>query len=387
MKLRTRNIRPPPIVQLMRAAQPLVGSPSFVNMGQGAPGHIPPRNVLDALADQIHSPFLHGYTADQGLLELREELALYLRRAHEVHADPEDEIVITAGGNQALAGALMTIVEPGDNVIVLDPYYFNSYMAIQLTGATPRAVPVETDFQPSVESVSEAVDEHTRAIVMVSPNNPTGAVYSEDVVNGLVDLCLERGVFLISDETYARFVYDDMIHHSPRRRRDAEENVILLGSFSKDFGIPGWRVGYVVASSSFVQEYMKVQDTVTICAPTAGQVLALEMLRRGEDHVLTEVARIGRLRRIAYSRASEIDALETVRTSGTFYLFPRVRGCADSQKLVLDILEKTSVLVLPGSVFGEAGEGHLRISIAHLTSEAINEAFDRLGRFFSVYGP
>ncbi len=253
MRYRTKDIMPPPIVELMNAARPLADSPSFINMGQGTAGHIPPREVLGALADQVHNPSIHTYTADQGMLELREELALYLRRVHGVDADPVDEIVITAGGNQAFAGSLMTAVGPGDNVIVLDPYYFNTYMAIQLCGATPRPVPVGPDFQPSVERIREATDERTRAIVLISPNNPTGAVYSQKTVDEIVDLCLENEIFLFSDETYARFVYDDAKHYSPRCRRDAEHLVVLLGSFSKDLGLSGWRVGYLVGDAAFVK--------------------------------------------------------------------------------------------------------------------------------------
>ena len=144
----------------------------------------------------------------------------------------------------------------------------------------------------------------------------------------------------------------------------------------------GWRVGYTVGPTEFIREFLKVQDTVTICAPTAGQILALEVLKNGLDTVENELRRLSLLRELAYLRIREINAFEENYTKGTFYLFPRVKGCTDSRKLVMDILQSTGTLVLPGSIFGNTGEGHVRISIGPLTPEAVDEAFDRLSKFF-----
>jgi aminotransferase len=179
-------------------------------------------------------------------------------------------------------------------------------------------------------------------------------------------------------------VFDGRTHYSPRLRRDAVDNLITIGSCSKDFGMSGWRVGYVVGPSQFIEQYIKVQDTVTICAPTAGQLLALEVLKNGLDVVDQEIERLNLLRDLAYLRIREIDQLEVVHTPGTFYMFPKVTGCTNSSSLVLDILQSTRTLVLPGSIFGAAGEGHIRISIGPLTPEAVDEAFDRLNRFFEA---
>ncbi len=385
MKFRTHDVMPPPIVELMKAAEGYFNSPEFLNLGQGLTGYIPPKESLRVLSEQIWNPSLHRYTPDQGLLELREELALYMRRVHGIDANPQDEIVITAGANQAFAGAIMTILEVGENVIVPDPYYFNSVMAIQLAGGRPKPVPVDVNFQIDVDAIARAVDDRTKAILLVSPNNPTGAVYKKRLVDSVVDLCLEHDIMLISDETYARIIFDGGNHYSPRSRRDADENVITLGSFSKDLGMAGWRVGFIVASSSVIKEYMKIQDTLAICAPTAGQMLALEVLRNGTDYVDFEMERLAHLRDLAYVRLRDIDRLEVTRTAGTFYLFPRVSGCTDSQSLVLDILRETSTLLLPGRIFGVAGEGHIRISIGPLTPEAVDEAFDRLETYFEEH--
>jgi aspartate/methionine/tyrosine aminotransferase len=144
----------------------------------------------------------------------------------------------------------------------------------------------------------------------------------------------------------------------------------------------GWRVGFIVGPSDFTAEFLKVQDTVSICAPTAGQLLALDILKNGQDTIEQELERLNLLRDLAYLRIREIDQLELNRTSGTFYLFPRVKGCTDSRALVMDILQTTGTLVLPGVVFGESGEGHIRISIGPLTPEAVDESFDRLAKYF-----
>jgi aminotransferase len=374
---------PPPIVKLAEAARRYTSSPDFLNLGQGLPGHIPPEEALVALRDRLSHPATHVYSTDEGILELREELAIYLRRTTGIDADPQTEIVMTAGANNAFAGAVMTLVHPGQKVIMSSPYYFNSVMAVKMLGGEVIEVPVMDGFQPDVNAIESAIDTDTCAVFLISPNNPTGAVYEKRSVDRIVDLCLENDIALISDETYASMVFEDATHYSPRSRRDALDNVITLGSFSKDFGMSGWRLGFVVGPKEFTSEFLKVQDTVTICAPTAAQLLALEVLKSGLDFIEDELRRLGLLRDLAYLRASEIDALQFERTRGTFYMFPKIRGCEDSKRLVMDILKTTHMLVLPGSVFGNAGEGHLRLSIGPLTPEAVDEAFDRLARFFN----
>jgi aspartate/methionine/tyrosine aminotransferase len=385
MKYRTDDIMPPPIVKLAEAAKRFIKSPGFLNLGQGLPGHIPPDEAITVLKDRLSHPAAHVYTPDEGLLELREELSLYLRQKSGIDANPQDEIIITAGANNAFLGAILTIVGPNQNIVMPTPYYFNSVMAVNLLGADVKEAPVNSSFQPRVEDIEAAIDKNTRAIFIITPNNPTGAVYEKRTIDGIVDLCIQHDIMLISDETYSRMVFDDATHYSPRSRRDAENHVVSLGSFSKDFGMSGWRVGFTIGPAEFIREFLKVQDSVTICAPTAGQMLALEVLKKGLDTVEQEIQRLSRLRDLAYLRMREIDALEEIYTKGTFYLFPRVKGCTDSRKLVTDILQSTGTLILPGSIFGDAGEGHVRISIGPLTPEAVDEAFDRLSKFFNDY--
>ncbi|MFW9844731.1 MAG: pyridoxal phosphate-dependent aminotransferase [Candidatus Thorarchaeota archaeon] len=382
MKFRTEDIIPPPIVKLAEAAKRFISSPDFLDLGQGLPGHIPPEDAIGALKERLQHPSTHLYTPDQGLLELREELSLYLRQHTGVDVNPQNELVITAGANNAFAGAILTLIKPNENVIMPSPYYFNSVMAIRLAGADVVEVPTGPGFQPNSADIEKAIDDKTRAIFLVSPNNPTGAVYSKDTIDSIVDLCIQHDIVLISDETYSRMVFDGVSHYSPRLRRDAGNHVITLGSFSKDFGMSGWRVGFIIGPKDFTNEFLKVQDTVSICAPTAGQLLALDVLKNGLDAIEQEIERLNLLRDLAYLRIREIDQLEMNRTSGTFYMFPKVKGCTDSRTLVMDILQSTGTLVLPGVIFGEPGEGHIRISIGPLTPEAVDEAFDRLGHYF-----
>jgi aspartate/methionine/tyrosine aminotransferase len=384
MKFRTEDIMNPPIVKIAEAARKYVASPDFLDLAQGIPGHIPPRVALDALGKRLLHPTAHRYTPDQGMIELREELALYLRRYARIDADPIDEIVITAGGNSAFAGTLLTILELGQNVIIPSPYYFNAVMAVKLSGGNVCISHVDENFQPDPEDIKSKIDANTKAVLLVTPNNPTGAVYKPKIVDQILNICLEKDLVLISDETYLRQVYEGAKHYSPRSRRDAIINVITIGSFSKDFGMSGWRVGYLVGPQNFVKEYLKVQDTITICAPTAGQMLALEILKNSAEEVDREMERLRNLRELAYLRMSQIDSLDVTRTKGTYYLFPRVESSMDSRALVLDILQTTKTLLLPGSIFGTAGEEHLRFSIGPLTPEAVEESFDRLERYFQA---
>ncbi|MDF1539183.1 MAG: pyridoxal phosphate-dependent aminotransferase [Candidatus Thorarchaeota archaeon] len=385
MRYRTHSIRPPPIMKLAESAKRFIGSANFLDLGQGLPGHIPPKEVLNALSERISHPTTHRYTHDQGQLELREELALYLRQTSQIDVDPQRELTITAGGNQAFAGTVLTIIEQDDEVIMPSPYYFNSVMAVQLAGGIVKQVPVNSRYQPDPEAIEAAITPQTKCVLLVSPNNPTGAVYDQSVVDKIVDICLQNDLFLISDEAYARLVFNDSKHYSPRRRRDAHDNIITLGSFSKDFGISGWRVGYTIGSTEFMDEFLKVQDTISICAPTAGQLIVLEALKSDQTWVEEELRRLSLLREFAYLRIREIDAFDTFETKGTFYLFPRVKECTSTRDIVLAILQSTETLVLPGGIFGEAGEDHLRISIGPLTPDAVDEAFNRLSDFFAHY--
>lgn len=372
-------------MKLADLAKRFIGSSNFLDLGQGLPGHVPPKEVLSELNERISHPLTHRYTHDQGHLELREELALYLRQTSKIDVDPQKELTITAGGNQAFAGTVLTLIEPGDEVIIPSPYYFNSVMAVQLAGGVVKDVPVNSHYQPDPNDIASAITPKTKCVLLVSPNNPTGAVYEQRVVDEIVDICLQNDIVLISDEAYARLVFDDAKHYSPRRRRDAHENIITLGSFSKDFGVSGWRVGYTIGSAEFMDEFLKVQDTISICAPTAGQLLVLEVLKSDQTYVEEELHRLSLLREFAYLRIREIDALDTYETKGTFYLFPRVKECTSTRDLVLAILQSTETLVLPGGIFGEAGEDHLRISIGPLTPDAVDEAFNRLSDFFANY--
>jgi aminotransferase len=382
MKFQTDDIVLPPIEKLTKAAKRFIASPDFLDLGQGLPGHIPPARSLASLRERLSHPSTHIYTPIQGLLELREELSLYLRRHSGIDADPQDEMVITAGANNAFAGAVQTLIAPKDNVIVPTPHYFNSTMAIEISGGKVKEVPVDSAFQVNPEDIEKAIDNRTRAIFIVTPNNPTGAVYEKSTIDKIVDICLANDLFLVSDEVYSRMVFDGSKHYSPRRRKDAVDRVITIGSFSKDFGMSGWRVGYIVGPSLFIEQFLKIQDTVSICAPTAGQLLALDIMKNGLDDIDESFERLDHLRNLAYVRIQEIEQLESVRTKGTFYLFPKVKGCTDSNALVLDILQSTGTLVLPGRIFGSAGEGHIRLSIGPLTPEAVDEAFDRLERYF-----
>ncbi len=382
MKMRTGRIMPPPISKLNEAARQFIGSARFINLGQGMPGHIPPQTSLDSLADMLSHPTIHRYTSDPGLIELREELSLFLRRMFNIIADPLTEVIITAGGNNAFSGVALTLLGPGDNIVMPSPFYFNFAMAAQLCGAEVRTTPVDERFQPVPERIIDAIDENTRAVLLVTPNNPTGAVYERSIIDTIVDTCIDHDIALISDETYAQMVFDHKQHYSPRSRKDARDNVITIGSFSKNFGMSGWRIGYVIGPEDFMDELLKIQDSFVICAPTASQILALDILKNSMDHVQLEIERISHLRELAYVRIKEIDALETFRTAGTFYIFPRVKDCEDSNTLVLDLLISTEILVLPGRIFGEQGEGHIRISFGPLTPDAVDEAFDRLKRFF-----
>ncbi len=381
---RILTVMDPPLPMLSAKLQQLEDGISF---GQGTPFFLPPNEALQEFQHALsEDPSLHRYSLDEGLPEVRKMVAHLLR---EKNIDASwHEVLMTSGANEACYISILTCCDPGEGAIILTPYYFNHYMDLQLAGLNPILVKTTQDWQLNIDAIEESiVARSVKLIILNSPNNPTGAVYSEKTLRRIVDLCFEHDLYLISDETYDHFLYEDAKHFSPAQvSTDAKERVITIGSFSKALGMPGWRLGFLHASESFVNQALKAHDSIAICSPRPAQVLFKFAYPYFEEFIRSQVKKLAESRSALLQRLSQLnDVFEVVPTKGAFYMFPKIvaeRWKGKDVAFVNYLLERVHVLMIPGSYFGDPEATHVRVSFGNVPVKVIHEAFDRLEAIF-----
>jgi aspartate/methionine/tyrosine aminotransferase len=290
-------------------------------------------------------------------------------------------ILVTAGSNMGFYYAVLAIAEPGDEFILPSPYYFNHDMAVAMAGC--RAVPVMTDGRYHLQTarIEAAITDRTRAIVTVSPNNPTGAVYSRDELQSINGICRAQGLYHISDEPYEAFTWEGARHFSPGCLPDAENHTISLFSFSKGFGLAGWRVGYMVLPEHLLEPINKLQDTVLICPPTVSQYAALGALEADPAYCREHIETIGDVRQVVLGQLAGLAGrIDPPRSEGAFYVLLRVHAEDNDMALVERLIREFGVAVIPGSAFGATDGCYLRIAYGALQKETVTEGIGRLVR-------
>jgi aspartate/methionine/tyrosine aminotransferase len=284
---------------------------------------------------------------------------------------------VTAGANQAFLNAVLAICDPGDEVILLSPCYFNHEMAVALASAVPVIVPTDDRHQPDLPAIEAAITGRTRAIVTVSPNNPTGAVYPEETLAAIHRLCAERGLWHVSDEAYEYFTYGGARHVSPGSF--GGDHAISLFSLSKAYGMASWRVGFLVAPERLHDDLMKIQDTVVVSGPAISQFVGLRAMEEGRGYCRARIPSLAHVREEALSRLGSIpDLLAVPPGEGAFYLFAEVRTGMPAIRLAERLIREHRVAVIPGETFGVKEGCHLRIAYGSLDEETVLEGIDRL---------
>jgi aspartate/methionine/tyrosine aminotransferase len=366
-----------------RAAALIRQGKTVINLGQALPHFGPPESAIRAARDGLAHGDVHVYSEDAGRGSLREALCTRLFESHRIDATP-DEVIITAGGNQAFALASMTLLDPGDDVLLPAPYFVNHEMMLRGVGAVPKPVSLsERDrFAVRWSELAPHVTPRTRAVVLCNPSNPTGAIIRESDLGEMVYELAARGIVAIVDETYMHFVYEEQRHASAAAVPDWRDAVVLVNTFSKSFGMTGWRIGYMIAPRDVCAEAIKIQDAMVICAPTIAQVAVEAAIRHEWTYPLSFHQEFAARRSILIRELSSIAHLHWTPTDGAFFAFVRVDGCTDSDRLANELLEQTQVVTIPGRTFGEEGEGYLRISYGAVDGRDLREGMSRLRRFF-----
>ncbi len=384
---RVRSVAMPPIDALNTQMNRMNSAGrDVISLGQSVPFFGPPPQMLDAVRDALDSfgPRLHTYGPDAGIPELRNSLARKLRDFNGLTFDPDTQILVTPGSNQAFMVAMTTILEPGDEVAIASPYYFNHHMAIELCGGRVKQMPLseEDGFQMRMEDVERALSDRTRAMVIISPNNPTGAVYRPEEIATIARELTKRGIYVISDDAYEVFCYDGERHASVAGLADSADNIITLGSLSKTFGMTGWRIGYMAASAELCRQALKVQDAMAICAPIISQVAAAAALERMPEYPLGMIAELDERRTLLEKTLDEIPSLHWNKTYGALFAMVRADVETQNRELAWELLERAQVLMVPGSAFGAQWEGFLRVSYGCSPRDRYEEALSRLVECF-----
>jgi aspartate/methionine/tyrosine aminotransferase len=378
----------PPFDVLNQKAAALRGSGrDVISLGQAVPGFGPPPAAIEAARRAFDDPRTHRYSADAGIVTLREALCEKLAAHRGIDAQADD-VIVTAGGNQAFMLAAMTLIDPGDEVVLMSPYFVNHEMAIRAIGAVPVEAPLnEVDgFSPRWQSIEPHITTRTRAAVLCSPSNPTGAIVATTELTRIVRELSSRGIILFSDETYFHFFHQDGRAADPPSAAAIDgwrDNVVLIGTFSKSFGMTGWRVGYMLADRAVGEQALKIQDAMIICAPVISQIAIEAALRDDWNYAHRFQDQLMERRAALQERIARNRALHWTPTPGGFFAFVKVAGCRDSLALASDILDRAHVVTIPGVAFGRAGEGFLRLSYGAATVAEIGEACDRLMTYFA----
>ncbi|MFE1245125.1 aminotransferase [Fictibacillus sp. NPDC058756] len=356
---------------------------NVISLGVGEPDFVTPWNVIEASYHSLEQGYT-AYTANAGLIELRKEISRYMKRRFGVTYSAEEEMVVTVGASQAIDLALRAVVNPGEEVIVVEPSFVSYAPTVTLAGGVP--VPVNTynrdEFKLQPEQIEAAVTEKTKVIMLCSPNNPTGTVLSKGDLERIAEVVEKHDLLVISDEIYAELTYDEPYTSFPAVR-NMRDRTILISGFSKAFAMTGWRLGFACGPKDILQAMLKIHQYTMMCAPTMAQHAALEALVNGQKDVV-KMKESYRQRRSLVVHALEEMGLSCHVPGGAFYVFPSIEKTGlSSEEFAEQLLMKEQVAVVPGSVFGESGEGHVRCSYA-TSVQKLEEAMRRIDRFLKT---
>jgi len=365
---------------------PIVGEmvrahPGTISLGQGVVHYGPPQQAIDQIARFLADPENHKYRLVDGIPELLAALEAKLLEENRIPLENGSRVVVTAGGNMAFMNAVLAVTEPGDEVIIPVPYYFNHEMAAVRAGCRAVTVPTDDSYQLRLDAIEAAITPRTRAVLTVSPNNPSGAVYPEADLRAVNLLCRKRGLYHIHDEAYEYFTYDGAVHFSPGATEGSAEHTVSLFSLSKAYGFASWRIGYMVIPEHLLVPVKKIQDTILICPPVVSQYAAVGALQAGAAYCKSFLSSMAEVRRLLLDELAAVRHICAVPpANGAFYLLLRVHTRMAPMVLVERLIKEHGVAVMPGNAFGMESGCYLRVAYGALKKDTAAEAVGRLVR-------
>lgn len=376
---RVQTIKPSGIRKFFNLASEMS---DVISLGVGEPDFDTPWHVRDEAIYSIQEGRTF-YTANAGLLELRQAIANNIRRLQGVVYQPESEVLITIGGSEAIDLVFRACLEPGDEVIYTEPCYVSYLPCIQLMDGVPVPISLkeENQFRLTRDELAAAITDKTKILVLSFPNNPTGAVMTKEDLEGIADLIIEHDLLVITDEIYDRLTYNDQEDHvSIISLPGMQERTIYINGFSKAYAMTGWRLGYCAGPAEILQQMTKIHQFTIMAAPTMSQYAGLEAIRHAEGEVLEMRESYNQRRRYLLSELDRL-GIPCFEPLGAFYIFPNISQFGlTSEDFAMQLLEDQRVAVVPGSAFGDSGEGFIRISYAYSIAE-LKLALERIEKF------
>jgi len=372
---------------------PIIGelirnNPGTISLGQGVVYYGPPPEAIALLPEFLADPENHKYKPVQGIPPLLSAIEAKLQADNRIEINGQNCIVVTAGSNMGFMNAILAITSPGDEIIIQTPYYFNHEMAITMASCRPVLVATDENYQLRPKAIAQAITERTRAVVTISPNNPTGAVYSEEALRDVNQICRDafggsrsdhRGIYHISDEAYEYFTYNGVKHISPGAFLQSSEHTISLYSLSKAYGFASWRIGYMVIPEHLLVPVKKIQDTILICPPVVSQYAALGALQAGTEYCKQHINAIASVRQLVLDSLKRLEGLCAIAPAdGAFYFLLKVHTQLGAFELVEQLIREHRVAVMPGTTFGMDDGCYLRVAYGALQKETVAEGIERL---------
>ena len=351
-----------------------------VSLGVGEPDFDTPWHIRD---EGIYS-LDRGrtfYTSNAGLKELKVEISNYLNRHYGLEYDPIHEIIVTVGGSEAIDIALRAMLDPGDEVIIPQPSYVSYVPCTILANGTPVIVELkeENEFRLTKQELLDAITPKTKILIMPFPNNPTGAIMEKEDLEEIAKICVEKDIFVLSDEIYSALTYKGK-HVSIASMPGMKERTVLINGFSKSHAMTGWRLGYACAPREILEQMLKIHQFAIMCAPTTSQYAGVEAMKNGDSDIEHMRQEYNGRRRFLMHRFHQM-GLDCFEPYGAFYVFPSIKKFGmTSEEFATRLLESQKVAVVPGTAFGACGEGFLRISYAY-SLEDLKIALDRMEKF------
>ncbi len=376
-----RNLKPSGIRKFFDIAATRKG---VISLGVGEPDFITPWHIREAAINAIDKGRTF-YTGNKGLLELRSGICDYYRRRFDVSYNPEDNVIVTVGGSEAIDIVLRTIVRPGDEVILPTPAYVAYAAIIEMAGAKVVEVNLseEDEFKLTPDALSGAISEKTKAVILNFPGNPTGGIMDYEDYKKIVPLIKESGIYAVTDEIYAELTYEGK-HCSIAAFDEIKDKVIVINGFSKAYSMTGYRIGYILAHKELIEMINKIHQYTIMCAPTSSQYAAIEAVKNGDNDIEEMFISFKQRRNYIVSELNRI-GLRTHMPKGAFYVFPSIKCTGLSSEAFCEkLLDEQNLALVPGNAFGDAGEGYVRISYAY-SMEEIKQAISKLEEFLKNY--
>jgi aspartate/methionine/tyrosine aminotransferase len=354
-------------------------TPDTISLGQGVVYYGPPPLALEKLSELNSSLDNHKYGAVDGLPELIDCIAHKLEQENKIEINSGNKILVTAGANMAFMHALFAITDPGDEIILQRPYYFNHEMAINMLNCKAVVVSTDKNYQLNIKKIKSAITDKTRAIVTISPNNPSGVVYPDASLKEINSICQKAEIYHINDEAYEYFTYNNTEHYSPASAPETEKHTISLYSLSKAYGIASWRIGYMVAPEHLYNALMKAQDTNLICPSIASQFVAIGAMQIGRDYCNEKLNTITGVREMILDELKNIDSVCTVpESNGAFYFLIKLETKLKDIDITQNLIKQHKIAVIPGHIFGMTDGCYLRIAYGALDKDTAVTGIRRL---------